>query len=79
MTEGRCSTVSRPARRLMSSWNGAVMTARLDDVTKRKQPAYQSDATKVVCLANKQGLSLTGPDGHRALLVAKSISDADLG
>jgi putative transposase len=45
---------------------GAVMTATLDDVTKRKpagQSAEQQAATELVRLAKEQGLSLTGPDG----------------
>jgi putative transposase len=45
---------------------GAVMTATLDDVTKKKlaeQSAEQQAATELVRLAREQGLSLTGPDG----------------
>ena len=46
---------------------GAVMTAALDGVTKKKVPAElsaeQQAATELVWLAKKQGLSLTGPGG----------------
>ena len=45
---------------------GAVMTATLDDVTKKKpaeQSAEQQAAAELVRLAQEQGLSLTGPDG----------------
>jgi putative transposase len=46
---------------------GAVMTATLNDVTKKKEPAEssaeQQAATELVRLAQEQGLSLTGPDG----------------
>ncbi len=43
------------------------MTATLNDVTKKKEPAAQSAeqqaATELVRMAREQGLSLTGPDG----------------
>src|SRR6266511_2111318 len=45
---------------------GAVMTATLDDVTKKKlaeQSAEQQAATELVRLAKEQGLSLNGRDG----------------
>jgi transposase-like protein len=45
---------------------GAVMTATLNDVAKKKdveQSAEQQAAAELVRLAKEQGLSLTGPDG----------------
>jgi transposase-like protein len=46
---------------------GAVMTATLNVVTKKKEPseesAEQQAATELVRLARERGLSLTGPDG----------------
>ena len=50
----------------MLGGEGAVMTATLDDVTKKKpveQSAEQQAAAELVRLAKEQGLSLTGPDG----------------
>jgi putative transposase len=51
----------------MLGGEGAVMTATLNDVTKKKEPpeqsAEQQAATELVRLAKEQGLSLTGPDG----------------
>jgi len=51
----------------MLGGEGAVMTATLNDVTKKKEPAEQSAeqqaATELVRLARERGLSLTGPDG----------------
>jgi transposase-like protein len=50
----------------MLGGEGAVMTATLDGVTKKKpveQSAEQQAAAELVRLAKEQGLSLTGPDG----------------
>jgi transposase-like protein len=51
----------------MAGGEGAVMTATLNDVAKRKKPveesAEQQAAAELVRLAKEQGLSLTGPDG----------------
>jgi putative transposase len=50
----------------MAGGEGAVMTATLNDVTKRKpvaESAEQQAAAELVRLAKEQGLSLTGPDG----------------
>src|SRR6059058_2199524 len=50
----------------MLGGEGAVMTATLDGVTKKKpveQSAEQQAAAELVRMAKEQGLSLTGPDG----------------
>jgi hypothetical protein len=51
----------------MLGGEGAVMTATLNDVAKKKEPAEpaaeQKAATELVRLAKEQGPSLTGPDG----------------
>jgi transposase-like protein len=50
----------------MLGGEGAVMTATLNDVTKKKpaeQSAEQQAAKELVRRAREQGLSLTGPDG----------------
>jgi hypothetical protein len=73
----------------LAGGRGAVMTATLDDATKREtaeRPAGQQAAIELVPLAKEQGLSLTGPDGlsspeppaplESAAIVA-SASDAD--
>lgn len=47
-------------------WKGAVMTATLDDVTKKIKPEPSAEklaAVELVRRAREQGLSLTGPDG----------------
>jgi putative transposase len=59
---------------------GAVMTATLNDVTKKKEPAEssaeQQAATELVRLAKEQGLSLTGPDGLLKELTKSVIETA---
>src|SRR6266568_7299768 len=60
---------------------GAVMTATLNDVTKKKpaeQSAEQQAATELVRLAKEQGLSLTGPDGLLKQLT-KTVIESALG
>ena len=50
----------------MLGGEGAVMTATLDGVTKKKpveESAEQQAAAELVRMAKEQGLSLTGPDG----------------
>ncbi len=56
-----------------------LMTATLDDVTKKKtgeQWAEQQAATELVRLAREQGLSLTGPDGLLKQLTKTVIETA---
>jgi putative transposase len=64
----------------MLGGEGAVMTATLDDVTKKKEPtdlsAEQKAATELVRLAREQGLSLTGPDGLLKQLTKTVIETA---
>jgi putative transposase len=58
---------------------GAVMTATLDDVAKKKaaeQSAEQQAAVELVRLAREQGLSLTGPDGLLKQLTKTVIETA---
>jgi putative transposase len=56
------------------------MTATLDAVTKKKEPAEQSAeqqaATELVRLARERGLSLTGPDGLLKQLTKTVIETA---
>jgi transposase-like protein len=50
----------------MLAGEGAVMTATLDGVTKKRpveESAEQQAAAELVRMAKEQGLSLTGPDG----------------
>jgi putative transposase len=57
----------------------AVVTATLDDVTKRKQAeesAEQLAAKELVRMAREQGLSLTGPDGLLKQLTKTVIETA---
>jgi putative transposase len=59
----------------------AVMTATLDDVTKRKQAeesAEQQAARELVAMAREKGLSLTGPDGLLKQLT-KTVIETALG
>ena len=64
----------------MLGGEGAVMTATLNDVTKKKEPAEQSAeqqaATELVRLARERGLSLTGPDGLLKQLTKTVIETA---
>jgi putative transposase len=64
----------------MLGGKGAVMTATLNDVTKKKEPAEQSAeqqaATELVRLARERGLSLTGPDGLLKQLTKTVIETA---
>ena len=64
----------------MLGGEGAVMTATLNDVTKKKEPAEQSAeqqaATELVRLAREQGLSLTGPHGLLKQLTKTVIETA---
>ena len=57
-----------------------MMTATLNDVTKKKEPAEQSAeqqaATELVRLARERGLSLTGPDGLLKQLTKTVIETA---
>jgi putative transposase len=56
------------------------MTATLDDVTKKKEPAdrsaEQEAATELVRLAKERGLSLTGPDGLLKQLTKSVLESA---
>jgi putative transposase len=60
---------------------GAVMTATLNDVTRKKEPSEESAelqaAAELVRLAKEQGLSLTGPDGLLKQLT-KTVLEAAL-
>jgi putative transposase len=64
----------------MAGGEGAVMTATLDGVTKKKEPgelsAEQQAATELVRLARERGLSLTGPDGLLKQLTKTVIETA---
>ena len=64
----------------MLGGEGAVMTATLNDVTKKKEPAEQSAeqqaATELVRLARERGLSLTGPDGLLKALTKTVVETA---
>jgi len=64
----------------MLGGKGAVMTATLNDVTKKKEPAEQSAeqqaATELVRLARERGLSLTGPGGLLKQLTKTVIETA---
>jgi hypothetical protein len=56
----------------------AVMTATLDDVTKKRaeESAEQQAARELVAIAREQGLSLTGPDGLLKQLTKTVIETA---
>jgi putative transposase len=63
----------------MAGGKGAVMTATLNDVAKRKpaeESAEQRAAAELVRLAREQGLSLTGPDGLLKQLTKTVIETA---
>lgn len=70
--------MARRAGRLAGG-KGAVMTATLEDVAKKKaaeQTAEQQAAVELVRLAKEQGLSLTGPDGLLKQLTKTVIETA---
>ena len=52
------------------------MTATLDGVTTKKQPAEAEAARELVRLARERGLALTGPDGLLKQLTKTVIETA---